>query len=165
MSLTLMAFIGCGDSSSTVDASSKDDLFIIPKERVGLIRTGMTLDAIERALGPSQDPSFGNGTYRRSYPEIGLSLSLVSDGSNVVKNVECGSLETGDPLIDSCKHSTTEGIGMGSTREQIISVYGQPSSIKTDWMGGSPDEGLFYESIGIRFILTDGQVHSMMVFL
>jgi len=89
-------------------------------ERVGLIKAGMTLDEVEKIMGPSKDPTFGSGKQRREYPKLGLTIKLVSDGSKKVESVQCGSLDPNDNLVKSNKHQTKENLGVGSSLEKII---------------------------------------------
>ena len=70
-------------------------------ERVGLIKAGMTLDEVEKIIGPSKDPTFGSGKQRREYPKLGLTIKLVSDGFKKVESVQCGSLDPNDNLVKS----------------------------------------------------------------
>ena len=157
--------IGCGTSNQSTVSSDLDPLLIVPKERVGLIQAGMTLAEIETLLGPSENPSFGSGKQRRAYPKLGLTLHLTSDGSKTLKSVHCGSDDPKEALVNNCKHSTIEEIGIGSSRDEVTNAYGPPSKIKTDWFGPTPEEGLYYESLGLRFLVTKGKIHGIIVFL
>ena len=161
--LVCISYIGCSKSNQPSMSSDPNALLIVPKERVGQITPGMTLSEIEKVMGRSEDPTFGSGKQRRVYPKLGLTIKLVSDGSNKVESVQCGALDPNDVLVKSNNHLTAEKIGMGSSRDEIISAYGQPSQIKTDWVGTSPEEGLFYDSLGIRFFITSGKVHQIIV--
>jgi len=132
-------------------------------ERVGLIKAGMTLDEVEKVMGPSKDPTFGSGKQRREYPKLGLTIKLVSDGSRKVESVQCGSLDPSDNLVKSSKHQTEEKLGIGSSRDKIIETYGHPSQIKKDWAGSTPEEALYYDSLGMRFFITSGKVHQIII--
>lgn len=123
----------------------------------------MTLSQIENAMSPSQDPAFGSGEQRRVYRKLGLTVKLVSDGSKTVDSVQSGSLDPNDTLVKSNKYLTSKNIGMGSSRDEIISAYGPPSQIKEDWEGNTPDEGLYYDSLRIRFFVTTGKIHQITV--
>jgi hypothetical protein len=161
--LICFAIVGCGKNNQSSSHSDPNAFLIVPMERVGLIKAGMTLDEVEKVMGPSKDPTFGSGKQRREYPKLGLTIKLVSDGSRKVESVQCGSLDPNDNLVKSNKHQTEEKLGIGSSRDKVIETYGQPSRIKDDWAGTSPEEALYYDSLGIRFFITSGKVHQIIV--
>lgn len=74
---------------------------------------------------------------------------------NVVWGIFCGDNSKPDsPLIKHCKCKTTKGIGMGSTKQQIIAAYGEPSGILLQ-------NGLtmmLYKKVAMNFALRDDKV-------
>lgn len=163
--LIFFVLTGCGNGKQSSGGGDSTSTLILPGERVGQIKAGMTLSEVEKVMGTSQDPAFGSGKQRRVYPKLGLTLKLASDGSQQVESVQCGALDPFDPLVRSNKYKTSENIGMGSTREQLIGVYGQPSQIKNDWTSNTPEEGLYYDSLGMRFYISNNKIHQIIIFL
>jgi len=79
----------------------------------------------------------------------------------VVQVVMCGDV-TGinGPLVKAFTGRTKEGIGMNSSREEVIKAYGEPTSSEK-FIGGI--ESLQYAPLGITFTLERGRVHHMIV--
>jgi hypothetical protein len=63
-------------------------------------------------------------------------------------------------LVKAFTGRTKEGIGLQSTREDLIKAYGEPSSSER-LRGGT--ESIGYNSLGITFTLEGGKVYHMIV--
>ena len=122
---------------------------------VGQIRSGMTTQQITAALG---EPQYRTGT-ALEYARMGF--AVLPNANGMVQIVMCGDV-TGinGPLVERFKGRTKEGIGMKSTREEVIKAYGEPTSADK-FRGGL--ESLQYVPLGITFTLEGGKVHHMIV--
>ncbi len=93
------------------------------------------------------------------YPRLGLAVMPGPDG--VARVVMCGDV-TGinGPFATAFKGRTKEGVGMFSTRREVMGAYGEPTQDQK--MGGGL-ESMKYEPLGITFTLEAGKVHHMIV--
>ena len=64
------------------------------------------------------------------------------------------------PFVKAFKGRTKEGIGMRSTREDVLRAYGEPTESEK-FRGGL--ESMKYQPLGITFTLEGGKVHHMIV--
>ena len=133
-----------------------DSMLIEPRVRVGKIRAGMTPDQIEQVLGRPKDKTLEGTLF---YPELGF---LVSFRGGVVSVVNC---ETPAAMLfpdaKEFKGRTKEGVGMGSTRDELIKAFGQPSKV-VNYRGS---EFLDYHERWLTFVLTDGKVQRIRIAL
>jgi hypothetical protein len=149
---------GCSEKSSGVAngiAGTNSTLLIEPNIAVGPVRAGMTAPQVVAQLGePERRPSNS-----LEYTRLGLAVMPGPDG--VVQVVMCGDV-TGinGPFAKAFKGRTKEGIGMYSTREEVIRAYGNPSA--SEKMRGGL-ESLQYEPLGMTYTLESGKVHHIIV--
>jgi hypothetical protein len=122
---------------------------------VGGLKLGSDLAAVQAALGApaNKAPSYVEGASgitvsEWSWPAQGVTvrLALASDGSATVHGLD---------VTAPCALRTAEGIGIGSTREAVLAVYGTAVS--------APDSSPTFVSIGgpyggFGFDLVDGKV-------
>jgi len=130
-------------------------MVIEPHTSVGKVRVGMTVDQVTTELG-KPEKKIANAL---EYTTLGLAVLPGSNG--LVQVVMCGDV-TGinGPLVKAFTGRTKEGIGMNSTREEVIKAYGEPTSSEK-FIGGI--ESLQYAPLGITFTLEGGRVHHMIV--
>jgi len=93
------------------------------------------------------------------YPRLGL--AVMPDTNGDVQAVMCGDV-TGikGPFVKAFTGRTKEGIGMHSTRAEVLRAYGEPAS--SEKFAGTL-ESLKYPSLGITFTLEEGKVHHMII--
>jgi hypothetical protein len=144
----LLSILGSCSRSSTPTAPEVN-LEIIPGTGVGPIKLGMTMDEVKKALGqPDARPG-----RPLQYLSLGLAVLPTSKDETV------GAIMMGDPeggvLVERFKGVTPKGIGMKSTRQEIIAAYGQPENTKSS-TGGL--EELQYDSGGTQYALRGGRV-------
>ena len=79
----------------------------------------------------------------------------------IVAAVLCGDV-TGinGPFVKAFTGRTKEGIGMRSTRQEVVKVYGDPT-VSEKFSRGL--ESLQYPMLGLTFTLEGGKVHHMIV--
>src|SRR6516162_2052257 len=154
----LLGAVGCSQSSEqTVSTSAGSDttMLIEPNVAVGKVRVGMTTQQVVSALG---EPArrIANAL---EYPALGLAVIPGQDG--LIKAVMCGDV-TGlnGPFVAAFTGRTKEGIGMKSTRADVMKAYGEPEKSDKFRLGL---ESLTYPALGLTFTLEDGKVHHMIV--
>lgn len=145
---------GCSDRSESAAASAAP-IVIEPHIAVGKIHAGMAMKQIVATLG---EPPRQTGK-ALEYPRLGLAVLPGPDG--LVEFVMCGDV-TGisGPFVKAFTGRTKEGIGMLSTRDEVLKVYGPPTADEKMRLGF---ESLRYDPLGITFTLDGGKVHHMVV--
>ncbi len=155
--LTLAA-AGCSETSDqfTGDvAITNAPMVIEPNLSVGKVRAGLTVQQVVAELG---EPQRRTAT-ALEYPRLGLAVMPGPDG--LAQVVMCGDVTglTG-PFVRAFTGRTKEGIGMNSTRQEIVKAYGEPT--QSEKMRGGI-ESLKYQPLGITFTLERDRVHHMIV--
>jgi hypothetical protein len=145
---------GCSDQAGQ-QSTPAAPMLIEPHVSVGKVRAGMTTDQVRAELG---EPKLKTSN-ALEYTQLGFAVMHGPD--NVVQVVMCGDV-TGlqGPLVNRFTGRTKEGIGLNSTREELIKAYGEPAQAEK-FPGGR--ESLHYDSLGITFSLEGGKVHHMIV--
>ncbi len=151
----LLCAPGCSDSADQAAVATNAPMIIKPHSSVGKVHTGMTIDQVIAELGK---PERRTGT-ALEYTKLGMAVLPGSNG--VVRVVMCGDV-TGinGPLVKAFKGRTKEGIGMNSTREDVIKAFGEPTSSEKFIAG---IESLQYATLGLTLTLEAGKVHHMIV--
>src|SRR5438477_109349 len=144
--LAALLLASCQDQEQ--NSSSTEPQLIEPGVSVGKVRAGMTVDQVRAELGAPQFTTANALEYTR----LGFAVMPGADG--VVQVVMCGDV-TGNngPLIKRFRARTKEGIGLGSSRDELIKAYGEPS---TDQKFAGNRESIRYDSLGITFSLESG---------
>jgi hypothetical protein len=130
-------------------------MLIEPNVAVGKIHAGMTMTQVVSVLGePPRRPGKS-----LEYPQLGLAVKPGPDG--LVQYVMCGDV-TGikGPFVKAFTGRTKEGIGMHSSRADVLKTYGEPTADEKMAIGF---ESLRYDPVGITFTLDGDQVHHMVV--
>src|SRR5882672_7817394 len=142
-------------NESVAERQPNGPLLIEPRVRVGSIRAGMSVQQALVELGPPQRKTAHAFEYTR------LGFALLPDSNGMVKVVMCGDV-TGinGPFVKAFTGRTKEGIGMRSTREDLLKAYGEPDE-NEKFRGGL--ESMKYQNLGIIFTLERGKVHHMIV--
>ena len=156
----LLLTSGCSEKSEQSPAntaSSNTPLLIVPHVSVGEIRSGMSTTQIVAILGEPQRRTANALEYTR----FGFAALPGKDGR--VQFVMCGDV-TGinGPLVKVFTGRTKEGIGMNSSREEVLKAYGEPSEARKLPEGL---ESLRYDPLGMTFTLQAGKVHHIIVAL
>ena len=147
----------------SADSTNKDSqtaitqpapMLIVPGASVGDIRKGMTTNEVEAVLGK---PDRWQGQIMVYDKKLGMS---VSESKRGVMVVFCGDSMLRYPGVKTFKGRTKEGIGMESSRAEVIQAFGQPTSAKP-WDAGQ--EQLVYRQLGLTFTLESGKVINMIV--
>ena len=130
-------------------------IVIEPLVGIGEVRFGMTIDQARQILGEPQRSN--DRTYE--YTEQGFAILTGADGT--IAAIKCEAAEAGSgagsgvTATSACR--TAEGIGIGSTKDDITTAYGEPSRTQRA-RGGLV---LRYAKIRAQFVLQDDKVVSM----
>jgi hypothetical protein len=122
---------------------------------VGKVRAGMTIQDVVAQLGKPQRQTAN----ALEYTSLGFAVMPGTDGT--VNVVMCGDV-TGinGPLVKAFTGRTKEGIGLNSSRADLLKAYGEPTSSEK-LMGGT--ESVRYDPLGITFTLEGSKVYHMIV--
>jgi len=132
-------FAGCSKKPPVATMpvwSSSSTIVINPSVPIGSLRSGMTIQEVIAELGlPTRTNAAG-----LEFSAFGLFISPAR-----------GEMTLFPPFAGRTK----EGVGMGSSRADVVRAYGEPSTSK---ITGPGFELLRYEKSGIKFQLHDGKV-------
>lgn len=130
-------------------------MMIEPNAGVGKIRAGMSIAQVVAELGEPQRRT----AHALEYTRLGLAVLPGADG--VAQVVMCGDV-TGinGPFVKAFTGRTKEGVGMNSTRDEVIKALGDPT--ESEAMRGG-QESMKYQPLGITLTLEGGRVHHMIV--
>lgn len=155
LGLTWLFSFGCSEPPNPSAPGTNPPMLIEPNLSVGQIHSGMTVQQVVAQLGEPQRRTANSLEY------TALGLAVMPDSQGVVQVVMCGDV-TGinGPFVRTFSGHTKEGIGMYSTRDQVLKAFGEPTEAKK-MVGGL--ESLQYKQLGITFTLETGKVHHMIV--
>jgi len=146
------ALFGLSDTQS--DASKESDSFIIrPGEGIGKLQFGMSVEQMKEIMG---EPDMVLGETVFQYP--GFALTAPRDQK--VTGIMCGDPNPADSSrVAECRCKTTEKIGIGSSENEIIAAYGQPSLRRPGPINNSIE--LIYRDMRMKFLLYEDKVAHM----
>lgn len=138
-----------GESTSQTEKSTAN-LLILPGIGVGDVRLGMTVDEMKDALGKPDVAATGMSFMYKS-----LGIEVVANDKKTVIAISCGNPNNIDTpvvkaLAAACKFKTAEGIGIGSTADQILQAYGEPTK--------KSNERFAYKDMRTFFFFSDDKV-------
>ncbi len=132
--------------------NKKKPLVVEPGVGIGEVKFGMTSQEAKKILG---EPESDLGE-KIIYSQLGLSITL---SRGVVTLINCGGVGF-DDSIKACNIQTTKGVGIYSSEENIIAVYGAPT--KKTRMVLQDYVRFEYTELGATFLVHDsGGVHQM----
>ncbi len=155
-SLPLIAcLLLCACQNQEQPTAENPPMTIEPGVSVGKVRAGMNLDQVRAEFGEPQRTTPNALEYTR------LGFAVMPGGDGTVQIVMCGDV-TGNsgPLVRRFTGRTKDGIGLGSTREELLKTYGEPS---THEKFAGARESMKYDLLGITFSLENGKVHHMII--
>jgi hypothetical protein len=135
----------CSKGPADGATSSRESNVIKPGVAIGPVHSGMTMQQVIAELGPPEQTNKSDSALK--YTSLGL---YVGPGKNELVQV----LGAFPPFPGR----TQEGIGIGSSRADIIQTYGEPT-VATNLNPGL--EVLGFKSLGINFELRDDKVESI----
>ncbi len=152
----VLSAAGCSkQSNSGSGAATNPPLLIVPHVSVGPIHSGMTVQQVLKELGEPQRRTANALEYTR------LGFAVLPGPQGLVQVVMCGDVMGANrPVAQAFTGRTETGIGINSSREELIKAYGEPTKSQK-FPGGT--EGLTYDPLGITFTLEGGKVYHMIV--
>jgi RNA polymerase sigma factor (sigma-70 family) len=151
---TAIGFYKFGSGGKSLASVQEVPFLIVPGESVGTVKKGMSATEVESILGKPEKRQGRMMVYDR---KLGMSIGQSDFGVAVVF---CGDSMLRYPGVKAFKGRTKEGIGMGSSREEIIKAFGPPT-IATPWNVGQ--EQLEYKAVGLKFVLESQKVINITV--
>ena len=153
--LPVLLFASCSERSNQVASENKLPILIEPNLSVGPVHAGMTVQQVISQLGEPQRKTANSLEYAR------LGLAVMPDHDGMVQVVMCGDV-TGinGPFVQAFTGRTKEGIGMKSSRDDVLKAYGEPTVSKR-MIGGL--ESLHYQALGMTLTLEGGKVHHIII--
>ena len=149
----------CSDRAkpgSSGQVNSNTPISIEPGVGVGKVRAGMSMDEVIAQLGkPDGKPGDRHLEYRR----LGFAVGFGRDGG--ANLVMCGnSSGVNDSLAKAFTGRTKEGVGLGSSRAEVVKAFDEPSGVEK---GPDGRESLKYRPLGLTFSLLEGRVYHIIV--
>jgi RNA polymerase sigma factor (sigma-70 family) len=136
------------NTHTTGNVITADSILITPGVSVGKVKVGMTEDDVIAALGQPERKQGEVLIYDKRF-----GFSVVCSRQKIVGAVFCGG-----PV--DFKGRTKEGIGIDSSRADLVKAFGQPTSAEP-WAGGQ--EQWEYKQFGLTFTLQNGKVFHIIV--
>lgn len=140
-----------GLNSNQEPEDVNDALFIVhPGVGMGELHFGDSCDKVTKILG-KPDFMIGEGLYQYT------GLVVVAREGKVYSFQGGDANGPGTRHAQQCRLRTADGVGMGSSEQEIVEVYGEPTR-RTIQQG---DVHIGYRSKGMGFILRDNKVYLM----
>jgi len=161
--VTLPALVSC--SKKAEEGEAVEELIVEPLVGIGAVQFGMSKDEIIEHFGqPDKVTTRTEGTKLNYVASKGLGFEV--DSELGLAKIQCWSKNWPEKLLFTVANftgKTKEGIGIGSTQEQIISAYGQPDRTDRKEIGANKEiiEGLDYDKLRINFSIWQDKVISM----
>ena len=153
--LSASLFAGCSKHPAPVTLTSSASITIEPGVSVGPVHSGMKQQDVVAVLGEPNSKKDGVLVYHD------LGIALLPERSGFLETVI---FFRGSESIMPFEGHTKEGIGIGSSRAEVIKAYGEPARIEPGH--GLPERPtLFYKTPSMTFHIQDNKVYQMEVFL
>jgi len=147
-------FTGCSKRPAPAALASSASMVIQPGASIGPVHSGMTMQEVVSELGPPQET---NGP-ALEYWNLGFSVIGREGKVHIVLCVNPSGQK--GPFKKAFSGRTAQGIGIGSSRADVVRAYGKPSS--TEIIKDEPEyEVLRYDSPPLYFRLRDGNVDTI----
>ena len=143
------------DDQPAISAPADGPADIVPLVGVGSVTFGMTKEQVIEEMGePDKTEAGGVALF---YPQS-YGLSLVLEYRGGVQEIHCWSdqhpMKPPDMGLKTYPGKTAEGIGMGSSRDDIVAAFGQPDSTTSK----GPIETLAYDNLKASFELVEDKL-------
>jgi hypothetical protein len=149
--LLVSLFVGCSKRPT-----SSATFVIEPKAAIGPVRSGMTIQQVVAVLGEPDQKKDSALEY------LNLGFFVVPGKGGLVQIVLCEDSDKGGPFTKAFAGRTKEGTGIGSSRADVISAYGEPTATESI-DGKSGFEVLRYKPLGLMLEIGAGKVYSIAV--
>jgi len=111
-------------TSVTDDAKNDEAILITPNVSVGKVKVGMSEDEVVAALGKPEKMQGEVMIYDQQF-----GFSVICSQKKIVGDVFCGDSMLDYPGVKKFKGRTKDGIGMESTRDDVIKAFGHEKFI------------------------------------
>ena len=156
--VSLLALVSC--AKKVDEDESRDELIIEPLVGIGSVQFGTSVIELIEHFG-QPDKVMAEGTKLNYVSSKGLGFTV--DSELGLQMIQCWSDNLPKELpfaVTTFTGRTKEGIGIGSTREQIVAVYGQPDR-KGDDSNKDVIQNLDYDKLRIKFLIWQDKLISM----
>jgi len=151
----ILCCVGCSEQPEQAAGQVNPPMSIEPGVAVGSIRAGMPVQEVIARLGKPERQTANALEYTRR------GFAVMPNSEGLVQVVMCGDVTgLGGPLVKAFNGRTKEGIGLTSSRQDVVKAYGEPD-VDEKLRGGT--ESMRYNSLGITFTLEAGKVYHMIV--
>ncbi len=130
-------------------------LVIKPGVGVGKVTFGMSRDELVAIMGEPEIDQFG--TYL-SYPSSGVQFCLTGRRPDRIGLIILNPADAANLKRHDFPGKTVEGIGIGSTREEVIAAFGEPDKESDRVPANVAAQQLYYKDHAIVFGLPGGKV-------
>lgn len=134
--------VGCG-SSGPADPEYEEFTGIAPGKGVDGVYLGMSAKDVETVLGSPEERDIGSssGDLEYLYPSRGIVVFFADWKGSAVEEIFVEEVYEG---------KTTKGIGIGSIRDEVHAVYGEPG--KSGVLSGTSYPVDVYSAIGMQLV-------------
>lgn len=154
LGLALLAQPGCAGAAEVGCASALRGEALEPGVGFGDLRVGSTQAEVEALVGP---PERRQGD-AWEYPACGF--AVVFDREGRAQRIFGGDGTGGGPeLAERFTVRTEGGVGIGSSRQEVVSAFGEPAEARAE----ADHEWLSYPGEGIQWLLRDGVVRHVTI--
>jgi hypothetical protein len=147
---------------AVLEARSRPPILVAPNAGVDVLEKGMNRQQAEAAMGKPEKIDGTNGQFWY-YPSRGLNVVFGNDGLLLI--IRC---------VPPFAGVTKQGIGIGSTRAELLAAYGNPTTERHSQgsAGGGaasasagPIDAWWFTSLRMNFVLQNDKVRSFGVYL
>jgi RNA polymerase sigma factor (sigma-70 family) len=135
----------------------REQMLIVPHQSVGPVRNGMTTNEVEAVLGMPDKWAGKMMVYDQQY---GMSVAQSEQG---VVAVLCGDRTLHSPGVDKFKGHTKEGIGMKSSKEDLLHTFIGPTAYVDIARQNTRMLRMDYSNLGLTFELESNKVIHILV--
>jgi hypothetical protein len=153
--LLILLLAGCSKQPAHNVWTSSDSMVIEPGVSIGPVHSGMTMEQVVKKLGEPDKTEYGILMYRN--------LSIFPSKEGFVGHMFCFDPGRNGSSTEAFAWHTKEGIGIGSSRADVISAYGEPTATKHENVH-KENEVMVYESLGLQFHIRNGKVYLIAVY-
>jgi hypothetical protein len=152
--LLVSLLFGCSKHPAHDVLKSNDPVAIEPGDSIGPVHSGMTMKQVVTELGEPLTNQDRMLTYRNIW------VFFAEDG--LVGYVYYLDPSTNGLSTAAFAGRTKEGIGIGSSRADVISAYGEPTATRPEY-DKKENEVMIYESLRLEFHIRNGRVYLIAV--
>jgi len=158
------------ETAPTPPPTVEHEMQVVPLIGVGPVKFGMSGAQVVDVLGQPERTA-GRGRVLYYLTSTGVRFSI--DTRRGVQFIECWSAQhpRSSPGMVTFSGKTEKGIGMGASREEIVTAYGDPERVDEEIVSvrGDPKrtevllEELWYSQLGMTLVLAEGHLVELKV--